>query len=616
MLKLATETIFFVDTHCQWYAEDDCELFVSALSYGGYDAGIMAVPRTTPILEDILRKCRSPFLPCHGSELMFSFAHIIAMGYEGELPEQGDPIEKLRFLRSKAALLLFAHPGGSELLTSGKVHDCFREKLLDGFEYFNGYDFLKGDSLSRELFQTFGYTPVAGCDTHNPRRRKRPSAVYTPDFPPNGPTAQGNDIDTFGGVRTLVFADSCTPSALADAIRHGKTLVEAGGTLYGNPERIRKLEDAGYAQALRQQKTDREKLTLHSSDPVIPGRTITLRLAAPVHGFAVCENREIPIEGDSFSLSVPPDIRRPHLALTVFDRETGTALTSSLQLTSPLELNLESARAADGSSRLQIHLFSRDTERHSGVLTCGPLHQSLSLEPGEIRTFSVPVHPQDPARAQEYSASFSDPGFPCSVRKNLTFLHSGMEFAIRDPGQVYKGLWEGPDDCSARIRIGVEKETIHIHARVTDRCHVQKHHGRFLFFGDSIQIGLTFDRICRDEFFFYNFQAGLTDSGPELHFTGAPPQYCGPYPVDSLLPSRFCSIVPTPDGLEYELFLPLEVLHPFSPETDGKRLNFFLRLFNCNGPQEEHVQGVKAILEYPLRSSCWMIGEGWTTLSF
>ena len=162
MLKLATETIFFVDTHCQWYAEDDCELFVSALSYGGYDAGIMAVPRTTPILEDILRKCRSPFLPCHGSELMFSFAHIIAMGYEGELPEQGDPIEKLRFLRSKAALLLFVHPGGSELLTSGKVHDCFREKLLDGFEYFNGYDFLKDDSLSRELFQTFGYTPVAG----------------------------------------------------------------------------------------------------------------------------------------------------------------------------------------------------------------------------------------------------------------------------------------------------------------------------------------------------------------------------------------------------------------------------------------------------------------------
>ena len=245
MLKLATETIFFVDTHCQWYAEDDCELFVSALSYGGYDAGIMAVPRTTPILEDILRKCRSPFLPCHGSELMFSFAHIIAMGYEGELPEQGNPIEKLRFLRSKAALLLFAHPGGSELLTSGRVHDCFREKLLDGFEYFNGYDFLKGDSLSRELFQTFGYTPVAGCDTHNPRRRKRPSAVYTPDFPPNGPTAQGNDIDTFGGVRTLVFADACTPSALADAIRHGKTLVEAGGALYGNPERIRKLEDAG-----------------------------------------------------------------------------------------------------------------------------------------------------------------------------------------------------------------------------------------------------------------------------------------------------------------------------------------------------------------------------------
>ena len=68
--------------------------------------------------------------------------------------------------------------------------------------------------------------------------------------------------------------------------------------------------------------------------------------------------------------------------------------------------------------------------------------------------------------------------------------------------------------------------------------------------------------------------------------------------------------------MEYDLFLPLEVLHPFSPETDGKRLNFFLRLFNCNGPQEEHVQGVKAILEYPLRSSCWMIGEGWTTLSF
>ncbi len=616
MLTLGNKKIFFVDTHCQWYAEDDCELFAAALSYAGYDAGIMAVPQTTPLLEEILRSCRSPFLVCRGSEQMFSFAHIIAMGYEGPPPDCGTPMEKLRFLKSRSDLLLFAHPAGFELQTSGLFHDCFREKLLDGFEYFNGWNFRTGDSFSRDLFSRYGYTPVAGCDTHNPRRRNRPHTVYSPDFPPCGSSPEENDIDTFGGVRTLVFADACSPAAIADAIRNGRTLVEGGGKLYGSPGLVRMLESEGYEDAVRRQDAARKRLVLSAAEPLLPGRTITLRLADALRGSAVCGNREFPVDGDSFQLDIPPGMNRPHLAVTVFEEGSGLSLTSSLQLTQPMELNLEGTAGADGVSRVEVSLASHDTKAHNGILTCGQETHPVHLGPGERRTIPIPVHPRDPAGAEEFSALFSDGELICSARRKLTFLRSGMSFELGRPEQVHKGLWQGPGDCSARLTLSAEKEGLRLRARVVDPVHVQKKHGRFLFFGDSLQIGLTFDRVCRKEFSFYNFQTGLTDSGPELHFTGAPSEYRGPFPVNALLPGRFCEITPFPGGLEYNVMLPFDALNPYVPEMDGKRLRLFLRLFNCNGPQEEYFQGVKTVLEYPVRSSCWMIGEGWTVFSF
>jgi len=611
MLNLAGEKIFFVDTHCQWYAGEDSELFVAALSYAGYDAGIMAIPPTTPRIEEIVRRCRAAFLVCRGSEQMFSFAHIIAMGYEGKMPEHGTPIEKLRQLRPHADLLLFAHP---DLSKPELLHDGFREKLLDGFEYFNGYSFQHGNEIKRDFFNRYGYTPVAGCDTHNPKVRKRPNVVYNPEFPPNLNSPSVNDIDTFGGVRTLVFADECTPDAIADAIRHGRTLVEGGGKLCGNPEHVKKLEDAGYYEAVAESAARRRRLTLSSPTALISGRNATLHLREKVRGRVVCENREFPIDGDTFQFEIPAGLTQPHLALTVFDEENHCSLTSSLQLTPAVEMHLDSEAGKDGTAYVEIHLENHDADSRKGTLTFGENRKELCLNPGEKTCVRFPVHPNDPTVAENYSAVFAADGAVCSAERMLTFLRPGMTFRLDREEQVHKGVWKGPQDVSAEFTVTADSEGLHFHALVTDPVHVQKRHGHFLFFGDSIQIGITFDRICEKEFTFFNFQTALTETGPELHFTGAPPSYRGPFEPRELLDSGYCLIKPSGSGLEYNFTIPFAALNPYSPETDGK-LHFFIRLFNCNGPQEEFFQGVKCALEYPLRSSCWMVGEGWASLS-
>jgi hypothetical protein len=479
----------------------------------------------------------------------------------------------------------------------------FKAGLLDGFELFNGWEY-EGDCRENfEFFEHYGFPIVAGCDTHLSRTAKRPAIVYNAEYP------AFRDIDALGGVKTLILAEDPTMDAVADAVKTGRSLVEAGGKLYGQKKLVAKLENNRYSQIAQLELESRRKLTLQCDRLLAGGETLFKTSPEAVKWYFCGQNGAV-IDG-KFQLRLPKNPPRERSAVCVENRE-GIALCSAIKILPRFELLL-SGEFVGETPTLLVTVKNNTAKTVDGVIEFAEKKVPCRITPDGVFLAKFPVKFSDPAYAQNYRVKFYCNGEIVEAEEDFAFVAvprhgSSAEIRLDRADQLFDGRWEGREDCSGVLHLAQSPEGLQIHARITDPVHDQRHHGEWLFFGDALQFGISFSDRASGKFSFYNFLAGLTDSGAELCLASAPAMSGLHAPV--LLPSEFIAIVPDEQGLDYKLTIPWSSLNPFHPES-GAVFRLFIRLFDSKGVHSQYVCGVKSVLEWPNRSEAWMSGSNW-----
>jgi len=635
MLELEGKRIYYVDFHCQWPYTEGEGIFLAGLSYCGFDAGLMVVPRTYDAICRAVEESGSDFVPFRGMERGFMWGHVLTMGYDGEVPADADFRKTLRYLKERSSLVIFAHPmhGGTReaLWDSGLTPGLLEDGLVDAIELVNSYNLDRDPELMawyvQELREGKSIPITGGCDVHYLQAEQRPGAIYTPAFPPHVNDILKNDVDALGSLRTLVFADECTEKAIVDAVRNCRTVIETQGKLFGPESLVKWLVDAGYWEASAKALHERRLLSLTGPDKFFSGQDVdTVRTATALsEGCVTVGGRDTTFCGDRPAFCVPPidadgDAWVP---ISVSDSE-GRSLTSALRVVQPVALDLFGCRApGDPDVQVQVAVTNQRDDVVSGgidvVLDGTDIKGAASfegLQPDARYDGLIPlkgVTHYDVPSGTKATVRLVD-GTECAMERDLTFVAGrrtedgehpdwsrAEEIRLEDKGRVAMGNWEGPEDVSAVLKLLWSDRGIHVHADVRDDIHFQPYHGVDVYQGDCIQVGLdvTLER-GQTQATMYEFMAAMTETGPELFCSLVPTAPCdGTIPKShTLLPASCVSIGQTPKGLVYDLCIPWSWLVPLAP-AKGSLFGFYVVLWDNDGPEHEVTMGSKSVMTWP-----------------
>lgn len=636
MIEVAGLKIFFVDFHCQWMHKGLSPLFLAGLSYLGFDAGVMVVPKTHEEINRAIKGSGSKFLAIRGQEYTYNWGHIISVGYSGKFDEgQADFRETLRKLQKKSKMVIFAHPmhlpTKSVIWDSGLTDKLLDEGLFDAIELVNSYNLKRDPELIawyNNKIKNGSKIPITGgCDVHYLQAEKRPPCIYSPDFPPCGKNAKESDIDHQGSLRTLVIANECTEEAIVDAVKNSRTLIETDGKLFGPPELVKKLLDAGYWKAVEEDLKKRRALCIIPQGKLISGaqETYSLQICSNINkGVMVLEGKSIPFSGSELSLQIPrlgDNTDEAWIPLCIRDTESNVEMVSAINVIQPVDIDFFGIRKSrDKSPYIMFKIKNNTSQKLSGKISCtrdGIFDEfDFTAEADSETTQEIKIKKSndlDIPNETEICVELNN-GWKRNLRQSLTFTgcrytddpenpdwSKAEEIRMDRKEQVALGNWDGPQDASARIKLLWSTKGLHILGKVKDNIHVQPFHGGDFYQGDAIQIGIdAFLKRGKTQAPMYEFLMGLSDSGSELFCTIVPTEksaekYNKPM---SYLPADCIKITKSEDGLIYETRIPWDWLKPFKAE-ENEKLGFFILLFDNDGEEYEVNSGCKSIMLWP-----------------
>lgn len=239
--------------------------------------------------------------------------------------------------------------------------------------------------------------------------------------------------------------------------------------------------------------------------------------------------READTELPAISMSmIPKDAGRIEVILKNHSQKT---VSGELHMKNSLTQWRENYTIAPlGYSKLTIPLKNSSAEKISGL----PFQLFNMNRNGQIfeQTESFKVYRVPLVKKQSEVAELPA----------LEKLDNG-ELYLNIPDYISKGVWKGPADCSAELRMGYDRENLYLHIRVRDDIHVNdKYTADSLWAGDSIQFALDplldakekamhgKNGLFGDDYF---FTAALSQGKPRMfcHLSGSRTDWSGITPV-------------------------------------------------------------------------------------
>jgi len=635
VIEVGGHKLFFGDFHGQWNEDmTNPAILIAGLTYYGYDFSVFQGPGTNAYIDGMARALELPITFFPGRECFYDWAHITTWDLEGDPPPLDNPNVKevLTDMRKRSRMLIAAHPYDPFI---PQLEGLLDEGLLDAVEIVNGgppkidHDRLIMQWLRRMQAKGKTVPLVGGMDIHLASGCQRPNVCFSDDYTPR------EDINALGRNLTAVLADSPEPEAILSAVKAGRSVVEAGGELLGNPDLIRELESAGYWEARRKAQARRDDITLAAAGD---GELLATQ---------PCELLVEPGEGDEATVrildtldharrltwsraggSLPVDAL-PHL----YDRDLfalaasvqtadGAAKGFALKVRSPVEIELRPDPSPTGGGRAvfsMTNLTGQDVEgtvsisgpRGAGVADApvGPLAPQTS---GSVSCDTALA--EDPSRPHPFEAQVRlSTGLVRKTRRDLVFVGVGYlendeESSWRELPEIVLGYkdqldpmwtsdWRGPEDISARIQVGWNERALHLRARMTDDVLCPSPRPDMPMFGDALQIGINpMNREDLPSFGIHDVWLTRHLQGDALTADRSPRIACEglhrPFEHYTLPSSLFTNEKTADNVVTCRLALPWRLLIPMQPVA-GYRFGLYLILFDNDGT------GLKASLQWP-----------------
>jgi len=634
MIEIGGRKIYLGDFHGQWNEDrTNPALLVAGLTYYGYDFSVFQGPGSNHWTESMARTLNVPITFFHGRECMFDWAHITTWDLEGDPPPIDNPNfrEVLADMKNRSRMLIVAHPYTPFI---PHLEELLDEGLVDAIEIVNGGPRSINHSSEiltwlRDMQHKGKNIPVVGgMDIHGTGGYQRPNVCYSNDYPPRA------DIGALGFNRTAVLVDEFTPEAVVDAVKNGRSIVDAGGELIGNPDLADELEELGYREAVNKAMERLEKITLiDSSDTDIIAAEMRGFVPSPgegdkaiiriMTGEGTCDTYEWRTSDPPVEIKIPHTFDRNlfHLGASV-EAPDGLARAFALKVRSPAEIDLFSEVTRDDTARAVFRLINRSAQPMEGVISIKPPgKEGMREEPfGPVEQYAsaganieedLPAHP---SRAQSFEATLKlSTGIERKVKRNLVFVT--VPYLDRDDEAYWAGApeidigyedqldemwssdWRGRDDCSARVRVAWNEQGLYFRAVVVDDVLHPSPRPDNPMFGDSLQIGINpMNREDLPAFSIYDYFLTrhlqgdylLLDSVPKIACEGIQP----PGKHTRISESLFSTSALSPTETLCRVKLPWHLLIPMQPLA-GYEFGLHLILWDNDG------DGCKASLSWP-----------------
>jgi hypothetical protein len=637
MITLPSGRVYFGDFHGQWNEDyTNPALLVAAHSYYGYDFSIFQGSGPNTHVDGLAMDLHLPLKFFQGRECMFDWAHVTTWDLQGDPPplDETDFRAVLADMRRRCRMMMIAHPLEAFI---PHLEGLLDDGLVDAVEIVNG-GLVKVDRQApilrwlRDMQVKGKRAPVVGgMDIHIAEGFQRPDVCYSDAFVPQ------TDFAAMDRNRTAVLVDELTPEAILNAVRQGRTVVEAGGELLGDAELIAQLEREGYWQARRdvQQRLDEITLTVEGGE-LLGGHAGVLRPGWPPPTVEGTQGQRATVRiferpgqaqmhewqgGRELRVTIPHAFDRNlfYLGASV-ESPDGLVKGFALKVRSPVEIELVSEPLGHEGCRAVLSVINRSRDVVQGRATLTPTGgpaRELALGPlapeGNVKLPCEIPAGGDPSQPVEVSAGVRIGDLARTTRRKLVFvgvphMEKDEEAAWRDVPKIFLGKddqidpywthqWRGPADSSATVQWAWNEQALMMRAVVTDDVLVPSRIPKQPMFGDSLQIAIN--PIHREDvpafgvydFFLTRHLQGdylLLDRSPHIACEGIRRAETMAHMPASMFSTR--AISPTQTLLTVRF--PWHVLIPMQPLA-GYRFNLFLILWDNDG------QGCKASLQWP-----------------
>ena len=516
MYRIGNENVWCGDFHGQWCESPaNLPLNLAALTVCGHDFSLFNSGDTSPSgpFNTLVKNLGIPFLVLPwGRELPYDWAHLMVGGLHpgAETPGLSDPdfISVLKRLRGQCDFISLAHPYRFFVKNLDRLLD---EGLIDSVAFLEP-DMPELMAWYRKRLESGKVLPiVAELDFHVTKGVRRGLIQYTTEADANA------DLRPVAERTTLVFTEKLSTESLYAAVRAGRSCVDLGGRLFGPPELVEKLEKNGYFEKKAEGRRKRESLVFELEDGVTPLEGEAFRLNAS--------------DGTrKWTIQVPPQINPSSMDRFYFPVTDGIQCRT-VQLSAAQEARIIPGFDGNGKECVSVRIVNNSlAERASGSFTLEVPGSCISREysgilPAGGRSFQYPL-PEGTFSAETPAVAkltLFPEGLPArTVRRDL--LCAGIPYSafpeesdwnrscpIRldrreqlDP--QWLDYWNGPEDSSAVIRMLWNEDALFLRAEIIDTVLSPSLKPRFLFMGDSLQIGINpFDNPNVNLFSFYHF---------------------------------------------------------------------------------------------------------------
>ena len=167
---------------------------------------------------------------------------------------------------------------------------------------------------------------------------------------------------------------------------------------------------------------------------------------------------------------------------------------------------------------------------------------------------------------------------------------SNGDLYLNIPDMAGRGVWSGPEDCSAKLYMGYDDENLYMTVVVRDEIHTNRHFSEdALWAGDSLQFAFDPQLDAREKLL--NGRSGLFDD--DFFFTaglagGKPRMFCH---IKGIANADFSTLKPiitrdeTQKKTTYEIVLPWSKMTPLKPQK-GLMFGFNFLVMDTDNPQK------------------------------
>lgn len=510
MFQIGDEKVWCGDFHGQWCEPpENLPLYLAALTVCGHDFSLFNSGDTSPTgpFNALVEKLGIKFLVLpYGRELFYDWAHIMVGGLhpDAEVPgvSESDCRSVLKRLRTQCDFISVAHPRADFVPWLDALLDA---GLIDSVAYIEPH-IPELNGWYRNRLATGKHTPiVAELDFHVTKGRRQGLIHYQ--------TASDAELDLppVAQRTTLVFCEELTADAIYAAVRAGRSCVDLRGELYGPPKLVEKLEKAEYREQKAEALRKREMLMLKVENGITPiegepfrldascgERRWSISIPAPVNP-AAQERFFVPVVDDDQVRAV--EVMAAQEARILPGWEAGKEVIAIKVANNSL------LKPASGSFELEANgtLFRQEYR---------------DILPGGFRNFIFPASEHSDGIA---TLTLRPNGLPShTVKRDLLWVKIPYSTELREedwekafpirlnsPEQLdpaWSDEWRGAEDSSADIRLLWNDDALYLRAKIIDSVLAPSAQPRFLFMGDSLQIGINpFDDPAVNLFSFYHF---------------------------------------------------------------------------------------------------------------